>query len=112
VIHTAEGDGLTLRWTLSLEVPDDRQTRLRACVEVMVDPGHPLAAVRAALCRTVARRVPADLERLRVLVDRYERGRSSGPRSASDLAAPDVEERDVEERDVEERDVAPVRAQG
>lgn len=47
-------------------------TRLRARVEVIVEPGHPLATIRAALCRTVACRVPVDLERLRLLLARAE----------------------------------------
>jgi hypothetical protein len=101
VTHATAGDGLTLTWTLSPEVLDGTgpaadgavgredgraaagrryQTRLRARVEVAVDPGHPLAAARAALCRTVARRVPADLERLRTLLDRYEAAHA--PRTA------------------------------
>jgi hypothetical protein len=90
VTHAAAGDGLTLTWTLAAEPPlaaaaggaggpadagRRPPTRLRARVEVAVDPGHPLAAARATLCRTIARRVPADLERLRALLDCYEAGR-------------------------------------
>jgi hypothetical protein len=97
VTHRATGDGLTLTWTLRTELPDGADatagwaagahrplTRLRARVEVLVDPGHPLDAVRAALCRTVARRVPADLERFRVLLERYEAGRPTGSPPAGD----------------------------
>jgi hypothetical protein len=79
VTHTAAGDGLTLAWTFVAEpfaapllphVAPRVHTRLSARVEVHVDAAHPLAAARAALCRVVARRVPADLERLRTLLDR------------------------------------------
>jgi hypothetical protein len=103
VTHAVTGDGLTLTWTLHSEAPGEPgpaeygpaapegafgaarvvgagrpgETRLHARVEVVVDPGHPLAAARARLCRTVARRVPADLERLRTLLDRYEAGRTA-----------------------------------
>lgn len=83
--HTATGDGLTLAWTFVVEPTDARplphapaavHTLLTARVEVCVDPTHPLAAARAALCRAVARRVPTDLERLRTLLDRYEASRT------------------------------------
>jgi hypothetical protein len=88
VTHTAAGDGITLVWTLSAEPPDNAAeptaarppaaTRLRARVQVLVDPEHPVAAARAALCRTVARRVPADLERLRALLARRQAERAAG----------------------------------
>jgi hypothetical protein len=106
VTHTTTGDGLTLTWTLSADtrdgagaiVPDGGgapagaaprdPTWLRARVEVVVDPVHPLAATRASLCRTVARRVPADLERLRALLDRYQAGRvADGSHEAGSSAA-------------------------
>jgi hypothetical protein len=83
--HTAAGDGLTLVWAFVVEPADARplphapaaaHALLRARVEVHVDAAHPLAAARAALCRAVARRVPADLERLRTLLDRYEASRA------------------------------------
>jgi hypothetical protein len=51
------------------------RTRLRVRTSVSVDPSHPAAEVRAALCRQVARRAPADLERLRALIERYEAGK-------------------------------------
>jgi hypothetical protein len=88
VTHTAAGDGLTLGWTFVAEPFDAPalphaaprvHTRLSARVEVHVDAAHPLAAARAALCRVVARRVPADLERLRTLIDRYDASRAPLP---------------------------------
>jgi hypothetical protein len=45
-------------------------------------PGHPLAASRAALCRAVARRAPADLERLRTLLDRAAQAGTPGRAAA------------------------------
>ena len=87
VEHVAAGDGLSLTWALSV-TPEPRgapeyagggpQTRLRARTTVVVEPGHPTAAVRAALCRVVARRAPADLERLRALLARYAAGQPRG----------------------------------
>ena len=92
VEHTAAGDGLTLTWTLAAEpevgdptIPGGTYaatTRLRARTSVTVDPDHPTAASRLALCRVVARRAPTDLERLRALLDRYEAGRAAPPPAA------------------------------
>jgi hypothetical protein len=97
VTHTATGDGLTLTWTLSTTPHDPADATagptlgagrphswLRAQVEVLVDAEHPLVAVRTALCRTVARRVPADLERFRRLLERYESGRAPARPPAGD----------------------------
>lgn len=84
--HILTGDGLTLSWTLTTEPLHDGarhgagphiRTRLCVQVTVQVDLAYPIAAARAPLCRTVARRVPADLKRLRVLIDRYEAGRAA-----------------------------------
>ena len=92
VEHSATGDGLSLTWTLVAEpdpaghAPIDARgaahggrphTRLRVRTAVEVDPAHPTAAIRSALCRVIARRAPADLERLRALLDRYEAGRQA-----------------------------------
>lgn len=87
--HAAEGDGVTLSWAFSLEpepagAPAQEAgragagTRLRARTALSVDPDHPTAAVRAALCRQMARRAPTDLERLRALLERYEFGKAHG----------------------------------
>ena len=81
VTHAAEGDGLALTWAFAIEAAardggGAARTRLRLRTGVAVEPGHPLAAARAVLCRLVARRAPADLERLCALLDRYEEGRA------------------------------------
>jgi hypothetical protein len=80
VRHVAEGDGVRITWTFEAE-PEPAaggaggtRTRLHARIGVEVDPDHPNAAGRVALCRLVARRAPGDLDRLAALVDRYERG--------------------------------------
>jgi hypothetical protein len=82
VRHVAEGDGVTLTWTFTVEpepsTESSSRTRLRARTALSVDPAHPTAAVRPALCRQLARRMPADLERLRALFDRYEYGKRHG----------------------------------
>jgi hypothetical protein len=94
VEHAAEGDGVTFGWTFALEpepagAPGARdglgaaRTRLRARTSVTVDPDHPTATVRAALCRQVARRAPADLERLRALLERYEFGKAPAAGAAA-----------------------------
>jgi hypothetical protein len=92
VTHIAAGDGLTLVWTLAAEPSDGpapppdaagAYTRLGARVEVHVDAAHPLTAARAAVCRAVARRGPADLERLRALIDRHEGAHAALPGATS-----------------------------
>jgi hypothetical protein len=101
VEHAAEGDGVAFGWAFALEpepagAPGARgghgaaRTRLRARTSVTVDPDHPTAAVRAALCRQVARRAPADLERLRALLERYEFGKApaAGAAAPGGAAAP------------------------
>jgi hypothetical protein len=90
VEHAAEGDGVVFTWSFALEPESggagsgSTRTRLRARTSLSVDADHPTAAVRAALCRQVARRAPADLERLRALLDRYEFGKSAALRAAAD----------------------------
>ena len=84
VEHRAAGDGLHLAWALDVEPEPGggRRTRLHVRTRLAVDPAHPVAAVRAALCRLVARRAPSDLERLRTLLDRRAaavRARTSAP---------------------------------
>jgi hypothetical protein len=76
--HAAHGDGLSLAWTLTAdaEPPGAQapvQTRLHIRITAAVDPGHPLATTRSALYRAIARRVPGDLQRLGVLLDRRAR---------------------------------------
>ncbi len=89
VEHVAVGDGVRLCWTLAA-APEPAaagpgaaagiaNTRLRARVTLEVDPAHPTAAVRPALCRALARRAPADLERLRALLARVGERRRAGP---------------------------------
>jgi hypothetical protein len=94
VQHVAEGDGVRVTWTFAAdpEAPGAPgatgsawSTRLHARIGIEVDPAHPTAAMRATLCRLVARRAPADLERLRVLLARYEYGKR---RFADGVAAP------------------------
>jgi hypothetical protein len=80
VRHVAEGDGVVLGWSFTVETEPSAdgapRTRLRARTSVETDPDHPTAEVRAAICRQLARRAPADLERLRMLLDRYEYGKA------------------------------------
>jgi hypothetical protein len=84
VFHVAEGDGVRLTWSYALsaeaagEAGVEPRTRLQVRTAVEVDPAHPAAAGRAALCRLVARRAPSDLERLRLLLARYEYGKPRG----------------------------------
>jgi hypothetical protein len=87
VRHEARGDGVTFTWTLAAEAESGvgsgpgAWTRLRARTTVEVDPDHPTAAVRSALCRLVARRAPLDLDRLGAFIAR------GGPGAADATAA-------------------------
>jgi hypothetical protein len=110
VRHRAEGDGIALTWTLAVEpdasgavgplAPGEREgpaggaggaagprSWLRVHTALEVDPGHPTAAVRVALCRVVARRAPTDLERLRTVLGRARSGRAALGTPGVDRAA-------------------------
>jgi hypothetical protein len=98
VHHEAVGDGVTLVWSYTADAESGdgggapaagARTRLRARTTVSVDPEHPAAALRPALCRQVARRAPADLERLRALLERYEFGKRHGRRQPAAAVAPE-----------------------
>jgi hypothetical protein len=89
VVHFAEGDGLSLVWTILLRPApgaDADATRLVVRTVLVVDPDGPAAPHRSRIARLVARRAPDDLARLAALLEQRalrERARVGPRRPAS-----------------------------